>query len=512
MKITHLLYSLLLTILSFSCVNDLGNYDYLPAEEVMGIGISGIKDTTVVIGDELVIKPILKNMDDESRYEYLWYAVRQLAGGFLPTRDTLAQTRDLSAVIQMEANDYYLVYIIRDPATDLFVSEQVEMKVQGSKIGAGWYILKEIDNETDFDYINPNEDPILEIPNVLRTQATRQDFIDAPATVGDLQLKGKPRQISYQGGRYMHEFFRQDGSIAQTLSGQAIHIISDQEIKTFNASNFYLFKDINNFFYGMPETVQPQKIYGDAFGDVYFLNAGKLYTIYGMSGNIGKFGYYKTADDIPNYKLFGEIVPAIMGAMVFDMETNSFLVGTSSGNTLNFLEDQGAALSPSRNMNYKLAHLLQRGAFFIDCYVILQDKNDPQQYYLAYGQSYMGEASNPFVSFREIPKSAQMPTADVFGLPGAGRSIYFAKGNILNVYIDAENPEKREIEVYRFPDGETISYITRPNSNTLAILTNSSNGWKLYGFKPVGSSWEIETEEPTFVYTGEGRGHSVILR
>lgn len=519
MKIIHLLYSILLATAFFSCVNDLGNYDYRRVEEIMGITISGFEDTTVIFGETLEIKPIIENMEDESRYEHLWYVTKVFTGGFLPTRDTLSLERDLSSKIEIDAGDYYLIYIIRDRERDVYARREVEMTVQGTQIGAGWYILKELNNETDFDYINPNSD--LMITDVLRDHAFRQDFVDDPPTKGGMQLKGKPVKIIYQSSRYYHQPYKQDGTSAPLLSAQKVlHILSDQDIKTFNASNLYLFKDVDDIFYEKPETIYPQNILED-FGNIFLINDGKLHTIYGMSQNIGKQSYPKIYESNYNYKLHSNLIYGYLGCLFYDTDSRTFLLAASAGSTLNETKEDPTSPIPSLTniADYDLVRILQRnsgntGGYKIEGYALFRSTTDTEQYYLAYFYDHWGEGENPFISLREIPKSAQMPTSNVLAVPQSASCIYYGKGSELHIYRDYESAPIEEL-AYTFPAGEVVSHISNIQSGILTVLTNSISGWKLYGFKIIESTPDIESE-PDFLYPkegyGNGRAHSLMKR
>lgn len=522
MKIIHLLYGILFAITFFSCVNDLGNYDYRPVEEIMGITISGFEDTTVIIGETLEIKPIIENIKDENRYEHLWYATRVFnssTGGFIPMRDTLSMTKDLSTKIEMDAGNYYLIYIIRDREKDVYARKQVVITVQGTQIAAGWYILKEINNETDFDYINPNND--LMITDVLKDHALRQDFVDISPTTGGMQLKGKPVKIAYQAQKYTHQPYNQDGTAAPLLSDQkALHILSDQDIKTFNANNLFLFKNMDEAFYEKPETIQPQNILID-FLSVYFINAGKLHTIRTISTNIGKQGYPKISESNYNYKLHSDIIFGILGCLFYDTDSHTFLLGTAAGSTLNLTKNAPTSPIPSLTniVDYDLVRILQRysgsaGDYGLDGYALFRSTTDAEQYYLAYFSGHMGDGRNPFAYLREIPKNAQMPVSDVLAVPQSASCIYFGKGNELHIYRDYESAPTEEL-AYTFPVGEIVSHISNIQSGILTVLTNSSSGWKLYGFKIIAATPDIESE-PDFTYPKEGYGnghaHSLMKR
>ena len=75
-------------LLCWSCVNDLGNYDYKDVTSVAPVKVSGLpEDTTFKILETIILTPELKGMDDEKNFEFTWYTYPPEATG-IPVRDT----------------------------------------------------------------------------------------------------------------------------------------------------------------------------------------------------------------------------------------------------------------------------------------------------------------------------------------------------------------------------------------------------------------------------------------
>lgn len=255
-----------------SCIDDRGNYSYISNEELLPVTISGFEDTTVIIRSTLNITPVLENMDDESRYIHLWYAAPSVTAGFTPQRDTLSLEKDLSFEVTYESGTYNLVYELRDPKLDIYVRKQVLMTVQ-SDVSTGWYVMKEENGETDIDYISMDGKKI-------------ENLITAS---GQERLKGKPVKMAYQSSRYTPVIQNPDGTTTRLNNKRAFHVFSDQDIKIFNADNMALFYNYEDYFYEVPEVCKPENC-GMYSTDFYAINAGKVYSIYGMSPNSGMLG------------------------------------------------------------------------------------------------------------------------------------------------------------------------------------------------------------------------------
>lgn len=305
MKLKNILIGLGLLMLfqgTQSCIDDRGNYSYISKEELLPVTISGFEDTTVVIRSTLNITPVLENMDDEARYIHLWYAAPSVTAGFAPQRDTLSLEKDLSFEVTYESGTYNLVYEVRDPKLDIYVRKQVLMTVQ-SDVSTGWYVMKEENGETDIDYISMDEE---KIENLI-------------TTFGQKRLKGKPVKMVYQSSRYTPVIQNPDGTTTQLVNKKAFHVFSDQDIKIFNADNMDLFYNYEDYFYEVPEVCKPQNC-GMISSDFYAINAGKVYSIYGMSSNSGMLGYAKPG----MYEVHSDMVMSYYGVMLFDKTTSTF--------------------------------------------------------------------------------------------------------------------------------------------------------------------------------------------
>ncbi|WP_158582599.1 PKD-like family lipoprotein [Odoribacter sp. AF15-53] len=502
MKLKNILIGLGLLALfqgTQSCIDDRGNYDYMDKDVLLPVTISGFEDTTVVIRSTLNITPVLENMDDESRYIHLWYAAPSMTAGFAPQRDTLSLKKELSFDVTYESGTYNLVYELRDPKLDIYVRKQVLMTVQ-SDVSTGWYVMKEENGETDIDYIAMDGD---KIENLI-------------TSFGQQRLKGKPIKMVYQSSRYTPSVQNPDGTTTNLVNKKAFHVFSDQDIKIFNADNMDLFYNYEDYFYEVPEKCQPQNC-GIISTDFYAINAGKVYSIYGMSSNSGMLGFAKPG----MYEVHPDMVMSYYGVMLFDKTTSTFYNTSSSGSSMNlFSEDANGGISPT-NMDVDMIHMLPRyESVPSTAFAVMRNKNRDECYVFDISYSM---SDYPFVDIDTIPVHCEMPDAQVMGTSLYASCIYYAKkesdGDVLKVYKNVKI-DNRESELKRFP-GEEIVYIVNLTSsyntpedekfNHLVVLTNSDSGWKLYRFNVIGQTPEIEPE-PVVVYSGTGKAGYVMLR
>jgi len=497
-------------LLVSSCINDKGNYEYEDANKIMPVTISGVNDTTIMINTVLRIVPEVENAND-GNYSYRWFVTPSVTAGSLPQRTILSDESTLNVPIQLETGKYLLSFEVRDIERDVYVRQQVYLTVTASEINLGWYVLKDIDNETDFDYIST--DGSIQRADVLLNKA-----------IPSGRLKGTAVQMAFQPDRYFQQIKNADGTVTTLANQRAFHILSSEDIRTYEAGQMWLYKNYADQFYGLPENCKPQSIrYAVNAYDLFMVNDGKMYSIFGMMANIGKY----SAPKIGFYSLHKDmIVPGYSTALLFDLESSSFCYTDAYGATLNPIDDENpAAVNPvgvsPNDMPYTLTDLLMRAdqVMSATAYAVMKDKSK-EEYYLAgiNFQAYMNPSAYPFLSFKAIPEGCKMPLAKVKAGAYSGNFIYFGDGNKLCVYWDAEGLDVREPVLKTYPANETISYIAHmysgysPAYNYLVVLTNSASGWKMYVYNVKGLGNPEIDDEPAFVYSGTGNARYVMYR
>ena len=478
------------SLFTISCVNDLGNYEYEDVAKILPVTISGISDTTIMSGTILKIIPEVKNVDRE--YVYSWYAIPIEVNGVLRQKTILSETMELNDYVRLVDGRYILYFEVRDVERDIYALKSVLLTVTATEITYGWYVLKDINEETDFDYIN--RDGVL-YPDIL--------------LASDNRLKGTAVKMAFQDRRYYH---MSDSSGIQ-MGLQAMHVLSSRDMKTFNGRNLYeVYKEYKDEFYVIPDNCAPQSIEVADEGDLFLLNAGKLHSIYGLTSNSGRFSPPK----VGFYTLFKKMFTVTgIGAstMVFDLESCTFYIADSFGERLSTMDDRPNYPSPT-NMDATVIDLLpsQRNYTNVRGSVIMKNKNK-EEYYIR-GINFNGPAY-PFTSFDTIPAGYKMPYAESRAVPYAGAFVYFGDANKLFVYRNAA-VANRETEIITFPEDETIAYLTNMYAsgayNYLVVLTNNATEWKLYVYniRALGNP-DLEAE-PAFVYSGTGHARYVMYR
>ena len=147
MKLNHILYPAMFGCLFslYSCVEDKGSYDHLPVNEIT---VTGTEKTYSVLAGitELTIEPTITGSilgEDDSQYEYTWYACKKELGSDKHTHTVLGNEKNLKTTVVMNPGSYYLYLIINDHSTGMeWVISDMTLQVSTS-LTTGFYVLGE---------------------------------------------------------------------------------------------------------------------------------------------------------------------------------------------------------------------------------------------------------------------------------------------------------------------------------------------------------------------------------
>ena len=475
----------LLASLCWACVDDPGNYTYRAPETVVPIEISGLQDTTFTINETVSLVPEIKGLENEDDYWFTWYTYR--TGQGIPERDTIGRERNLSFLMKYPAGEERtLVYEIKDKQSGVFVNEKIN--ITGiSQYGQGWLVLKDENNQTDIDYVSP--DGIVQ-ENILEKNA-------------HYKLKGTGIKIVNQTRSYTHQITYPDGTTEMLENIPVWHVLSSEDMVTLNPSDLSVYKHFEDEFYEVPAEIAPQALY-ENWGDLLLINAGQLHGLYGMSDNVGKFGYAQL--DYEN--LYPAMLPDWYGALVFSSDTRSFVYGTTTSSALSPCSDP-AQESPiqvkATNMDADMVAFLERGEGNALGWALMKSVAEPDTYYLA--DMSVNSTDYPFADFDVIPSTRELVYADVYAANHLN-SIWYAKGNKLSYYTKETDDATSFVrdDIYPFPAGETITWIQQYETKYLLVITNADAGWKLYCFEleQDGLSPNIKPGTQPKVWSGNG--------
>jgi hypothetical protein len=434
--------------------------------------------TTFTHRDTLKINPVV---DNENQYDYFWTAFSgnfNVTSGVVPKGDTLSKTKDLSYPVTLNPGQYTLVFNVKNKRTA--VTQLITSKLVVSTLtGNGWYLLKDDDNKTDFDFIYGTG----RIDNLI-------SFFNGKS------LTGKAIKSVYCGS------FKQ--GLKSTDLFNVLFVISDQDAAICRIDNGKIVMGFDDMFFTKPANKKPQNVLQQrADNSIHFINDGIVYAMVK--------GSFFSSPPVSSY----QISPvAAVGAIDIAFDENSKSVVFLDGANYVTLASNGAQL---KNMNASMVwaggYPGLRGAALA---LFRQAGGDGLlvKMNIAYGP--MIGSGNLITGSNPVPQEHGLMSADVIGGNYDSDYIYYAKANKIYMTDFASLPESLQITL---PDNELVTCIQHikypepasanvpTTTNYLAIASYNNGNYKVW-LCPISSTGTIQTPaQPNF--TGKGRVASV---
>lgn len=180
------LFCLLAIAFVAGCIDDRGNYDYVPTDEVFPVKITGL-DTSYdcLVGDVIRATLEVSGVEGLKDLKYTWYVYQR--GVAISAEDTLCHTKDLEWLVNCDVNNYNLMFEVRDTVRDLFARKALNLTVS-TAYSTGWFVLEDDGMNADLDVIMPDG-------------KTTENLM---TTFGSGRMDGKAGKIVYKA-RHPHE-------------------------------------------------------------------------------------------------------------------------------------------------------------------------------------------------------------------------------------------------------------------------------------------------------------------
>ncbi|TDP02230.1 PKD-like family lipoprotein [Flavobacterium sp. 245] len=180
----------LMLVLTYSCAEDEGNYNYNAINEIHATGIQ--ESYTVYTGDNFKIAPDLNetlvDVNNTDRYSYEWVALNP-SKLLLESRTLISTTKNLDGVIKLAPGSYNVYYFVKDKVTGVtWQQEPFELNVV-SAIYEGWLVIGNVQDKARLDMISIL--PGIPQPRIIT------DVLDASGSA--LKLTGKAVEVSCFG-------------------------------------------------------------------------------------------------------------------------------------------------------------------------------------------------------------------------------------------------------------------------------------------------------------------------
>ncbi|MDR1527017.1 MAG: hypothetical protein LBS46_05010 [Dysgonamonadaceae bacterium] len=528
MRKTINLFTFCLLLLAFgSCsMEDLGNYNYLPEEAVLPVSVDSLiipqESQPLLRFGKLYCDPAFGRFDSTQQYSYRWYVIENVTGR-IPKRIELHSTdKNLRIEIDsLEAGSYHLYLEVRvksTPPHDIFAKASLHIVVSDTQFNNGWYVLKDDGEQTNIDYFERSY-----------YSQTHPSLAQSENIIRFASIPGRAVSLAYL---YRYYYMNEDNVATK---GQGWVIQTDQTIVGLsNTLAKYYKATFDDNFYDAPAQVRPQGVYivptaGDAANGIWLMNANRLYSIYGMSLNIGKFSP-KNLLNGGAVDIFPEILYSDAHAFVYEANTGTFYYAPPLEGTLIQLDVSDLNYDYIPNIELirqkqvqpvRILSTLTSANYTATAYGLALLKHKQQdKYYLAKVESR--QSGSPFAFIKDLDATADIlnPEITVMAATHLANVIYYAKnGNELWIYTDSDGPvadrQKKEIV---YPAGETITYIRpiqRPaaggNLSWVCILTHTADGnYNFYVYNTLGATPELDSENPAQpVLSGTGYARMV---
>ena len=481
-----------------SCYDDKGNYDYISEDDAAGVVLGALEGTTVRANEVLNIVPQMKGGEGDG-FSYLWYTLS--SGTYNVRRDTLSQERELNVPVNLKAGKYTLYYQVTNRSNGVFRSVEAPLTVTATDITSGWYVMKEIEGGTDFDYYS------------LDGNKAVSSFITT--SLGMEPLKGSPVGMAFLDGSYNHEEEGADGKTTKETGLSAFHILTTHDFVTLNGSDFSLLKNLHQEFYEAPSSFNFSHLFIDSslraqgFNTDYcfLINNGKVHT---MGSEIGKWGYQGAGD----YELYPTLVLGYFSEFAYDMKNQMIVTCSTDGTVENANTLFGSAFTDFKDKDMKASALVPHtGGFSAEFYIVAKSGED--------GKYYVADITTfpPYIyeaTYYEYASDSPLNQAKILASPQTASVIYFAIDNKLYMHKVMTGEDS---VVKTFAQGENISFIQNitgtdkagESFNDIVVITNTSVGYNIYQMPMIGSAGELKTDVAP-AYQGEGKASYLMFR
>ena len=308
------IYCLLVITFIAGCIDDRGNYDYISSDEVFPVKITEL-DTSIncLVGDVLRVTPIVTGVEGMKNLKYTWFLYQR--GIAYSAEDTLCHTKDLEYWVNCDVHNYNLLFEVRDTVRDLFVKKTLDLTVS-TTYSTGWFVLEDDGMNTDLDMVENGK--------------TTENLM---TTFGSDRMEGKAKKIVFKD-RHPQEVEGPDGTVTKEYK-KAFTVISEKDMRVYDAQNMSVLKYRNDCFYEMPTSMKPLDVATESSSDEVNID-GKFYLM--STGNIGKFGYpVMGVDGTENYSIFEEGILYSNYCYLWDNVSKSFVHAYSGNLKFNFL-------------------------------------------------------------------------------------------------------------------------------------------------------------------------------
>ncbi len=496
-------FACLIGLLITACYDDKGNYDY---KEIGEVQIEGLEKEyeCVAFQDVLHLEPNVTITDGTSDLEYFW-TINLTAGSATSSKqikielDTIGWERILDYPVTEKAGLYDVTLWAKNKENGATSIETVSLSVV-TPFSEGFYLLKEIDGETDIDLHLRDGSFVMDILE----SKDGQHMPAAPVSIGlDPAYCFVNAQVDYE-------------------ITKALFICTKNDVRISNVEDMSVIYTYNTMFLGeVPTGEKPYYIWRNYLGVGYVCDQGIYFSaqasVHQLLGT-GKFGLPALVNESEKTKPSFYGVTADMCWFFFDELKGRLLYLDFNGSlhTFSDTDEEGKEQPyPINGITHKLKFF---GMNYIavdeetNGYALFEDGNDANKLYIYELNLSTSNTYNPIKKVTEVSSASKLNDANLFcTYETTAKVMYFVADNQIYMY-DLEQNTEELITPTGMAAGEEITYIKnyywtedadeKDNFNYLVFATHQNGKYKVYmydvlGGKPNGS--------PVRILEGDGK-------
>lgn len=500
---------ILLGLFLVSCYEDIGNYDYKPLE---GIEITGIPDDLgdfVLLEDTIRLNPIIEPvaLAESGRYNYYWS--KKVGVGTGAKWERISSEKNLVFPVE-EGGSIFLMFEVEDKESGLITYQTMTAKAS-SRMGRGFYLLKDIDGMTDIDMIS--------IDSMLHENLLEQ--------VLGSSLEGAPVAFDFWGYRV------EDYEAGKLVATPAIRIASNKDIAVLSTEDLKVLARFEDLFMGEAPASRNIEMLKSIAKITMLINDGQAYCYANYyNQKVGEetqeFGGNKFYSVLQNHETAsgGYTLNPNVSWPFRDTNAEAFLVYDENSGMFRAVQSSSSALRPlgsssaaSLNQDMESELLFMKGTatgvYATDVYALMRKKADSDALQLITMNTMGFYQQNTLREMRRDELSAidfQIDDASHWCVHQHAKVIYFSIGDQLFKY----DVLSRKEELIMSFNGEEITHIDVVNERYLEdgasiidvkhtkfiVATTTGTEYTLKKFAMNGSTLD---PEPEFTSKGIGK-------
>lgn len=477
MKLSNILFALLVMVLGVSCYDNKGSDSYAGK---LGIRVEGIeKSMHVNVADVLTLSPDIWPEDRE--YRCFWGIADK--ENQWSTIDTLSHEKDLEMKVTQKTGTYLLRFYAEDVATGIFSYTEYELFVE-TDMASGWWILKSVDETADIDFFSKEK--------------KKENVI---AGVNGRSLAGKAVDMSFTMNYWLYDEEKESSVKANT-----VFAASENDLVALDYYSAKIVNDYDHLFFEAPKRKKIDYLFRGA-SDTHVVVDGELYTMPNMKSDPYRQFVIKHTGD---FELSRWRVASGWGLpLMYDNKSASFCAIDRFSLDLNYLGENGE-FGNHRNTGMDLLFMGAKssGNAGDEAYAILKVK-DKEEYKLAHLNGAPRPGKSPLKEkMKELSGDLKLLKAEYKTLNQMNNIIYFFEGGQLYAYnIDGGTEAKENIVLKA---GEEVTYMDyvkyaaygdNDNWFEYLVIATAKDGNYTVGLHPVQAGHVLPAEK-----TMQGKG------